>query len=167
MSKKSVNTDYIFNLLAGKWSLKRKFIDNIDKNFSGTASGITQFLRNNKNTLLYHESVIARFDNGVKTEGTATYKFCIKNNKIHQYLVSFIKNEIVENPMFELDFSYTNDHIYACSSYLCGMDKYKVSYSFLDDHKFNIIYTVLGPNKNYITETEFEKSQGTQNNVLY
>lgn len=37
------------------------------------------------------------------------------------------------------------------------MDKYKVSYSFLDDYQLNITYTVLGPNKNFITETEFEK----------
>lgn len=157
MSKKLVSAAHVLDLLAGKWSLKRKFVNNIDKELSGTASGITEFLGDNDNALSYHESVIAHFDNGVELEGVAFYKFCIEDSKIHQYLVSFIRNEIVEDHMFELNFSHTNNQIYACASYLCGMDKYKVSYSFLDDYQLNITYTALGPNKNFITETEFEK----------
>jgi len=157
MTKKSVNADYIFNLLAGKWLLKRKFVNNIDKVFSGTASGINEFLIYKNSTLSYRESVIAHFDKGIEIKGTTSYKFRIEDNKIHQYLVSSIRNEIVEDYMFELNFYHINSQIYARASYLCGMDKYKVSYSFFNDNKFNVIYTVLGPNKNFITETEFEK----------
>lgn len=157
MTKKSVDANHIFNFLAGKWSLNRKFVNNIDKDFSGTASGITEFLGNNDNSLSYNESVIAHFDNGTEIEGAAFYKFYIKDSKIHQYLVADAKDKTIEDHMFELNFSNDNNQIYACASYLCGMDKYKVSYSFFDDNKFNVTYTVLGPNKNFITETEFEK----------
>lgn len=157
MSEESVKVDHIFSLLAGKWLLKRKFINNIDKNFSGTASGLTEFLENNNNSLSYHESVVAHFDNGSEIDGTASYKFYIEDSRIHQYLVSSISDKTAEDYMFELNFSNNNNQIYACASYFCGMDKYKVNYSFLEDNKFNIVYTVLGPNKNFITETEFEK----------
>lgn len=157
MSKKSVDANHIFNLLAGKWSLKRKFVNNIDKDFSGTASGLTEFLENNDNALSYHESVTALFDNGVEMKGAAYYKFCIEDSQIHQYLVSSISNETIEDHMFELNFSNSNNQIYASASYFCGLDKYEANYSFFEDNKFNVTYTALGPNKNFITETEFEK----------
>lgn len=165
MSKKSVDANHIFNLLAGKWSLKRKFVNNINEDFSGTASGLTEFLKNNDNALSYHESVIAHFNNGVEMNGTAYYEFYIENSKIHQYLVSSMRNETTEDHMFELNFSNSNNQIYASASYFCGMDKYKVNYSFFEENKFNVTYTVLGPNKNYITETEFEKITITGENT--
>lgn len=154
---KTIAASRILNLLKGEWSLKRKLINTEDRDFSGSASGTTKFLERGENALSYDESIIVNFANGTEVTATATYKFQIEKNKLHQYLVTQTNTEPEENHMFELNFFSTHRQIYAIASYICGNDNYSVRYSFSNNDSFSITYTVSGPNKNYSTETEFER----------
>lgn len=158
MSKKFVSASHILDLLAGKWFLTRKLTNNINQDFSGSASGKTELLECNQGALSYNESVIVYFDNGVEANGTASYKFRIEEDKLHQYSVTRTKVDTIEDHMFELNFFTTkSNQTYASATYFCSSDKYIVTYSFSSEDRFNITYTVLGPNKDYVTETEFER----------
>ena len=154
---KTVTASKILSLLKGEWSLNRKLINTKDKDFSGSASGTTKFLECGENTLSYDESIKVNFANGTEVDATATYKFQIEEDKLHQYLVTHTNTEPKEDHMFKLDFFSTHSQICAVASYVCGNDNYSVRYSFSNDNRFSITYTVFGPNKQYCTETEFER----------
>lgn len=38
---------------------------------------------------------------------------------------------------------------------MCGMDRYKATYHFLERDSFILKYDVIGPKKNYVIKTEF------------
>lgn len=154
---KTVTASKILNLLKEEWSLNRKLINAKDKDFSGSASGTTKFLECDENTLSYDERIKVNFVNGIEVDATATYKFQIEEDKLHQYLVTPTSTEPKEDHMFELDFFTTSSQICSEASYICGSDNYSVRYSFHNNDSFRITYTVSGPNKNYSTETEFER----------
>ncbi len=156
MKKTPVNASDVFKLLKGKWSVDRIFDNKTNSDFSGAALGETT-LKAHNNTLLYNETIKTTFSNGTKAHGKATYKFQIKNNQLHQYLVTQTEKPSKEDHMFTLDFFMHSGKRYAEASYICKKDQYNVLYIFPNDNQFQIIYTVTGPQKDYITRTNFER----------
>lgn len=154
---KNIQSSKILDLLKGKWSLDRKLINKINKSLSGTASGTSEFTEDKKNSLLYKEAVSVHFNNGFESHSTASYKFQIEDGKLNQCRIISSPVESKEGYMFELNFFSDNSNILASSSYICGKDNYRVEYIISNNNKFVITYTVLGPEKNYTTETKFQR----------
>ncbi len=150
MAKQTIKSTYILKLLEGKWSLSRTLENSIDSKLSAEANGETTIEIVDDRTLSYLENVKTLFKNKIEIKGKASYKFQLDDGKLHQYT-----ND--ENYMFELEFFTHNSERHAQASYMCGQDRYNVEYIFRNNDNFTVTYEVLGPNKNYTTNTNFER----------
>lgn len=56
--------------------------------------------------------------------------------------------------MFALEF-YESEILKAKGKYRCGDDDYEAVYTFNDADTFTVYYLCVGPDKDYVIETEF------------
>ena len=138
--------DQIFKSFSGKWNLKRVL------GTYGVIEGLATFSTScDKGFILYREDFnISNFNqNSMHSHKEYEYQFnCDK-------IVKYFKSENVQRQIFyELKFLSNN---LAVAKHVCKLDSYDVEYNFKSLCNFRLKYTVRGPNKNYVIETEFTK----------
>ena len=138
-----------FKSLEGNWDFIRKIDNKFTAPLSGVVTGTASFspILRDPNILDYVENGALITISGHKNAVTQEYFYRLTDaNDIEVYFGS--GGEILEF------FHVINDGVIA--DHICRDDCYRVKYEFGDD-KFSIVYDVIGPNKNYISNTKFKR----------
>lgn len=137
----------IFNNLQGKWKVKRLLSG------YGTAQGVAVFSLHGKqeNYLHYREDITVK-----PTQIISPYIAYREYIYIYDPQTNNIIQKFIDNKLFcVLNFSISNNT--AQGEHLCELDHYKATYQFTNENIFNVIYNVVGANKNYLIETEYTR----------
>lgn len=148
-----------------KWKISRQIINYIDKSFSGIANGEAIFYKIEDDSALMHENVTVNWFNGSSTIATKSYLFITKScsNNNASLLIYYFKNPLLFQPrkivtkdqlaekilMYQVDNIIFSYGLSFNSTYICGMDKYKLSCTILSPDSFSMEYKIKGLNKNY------------------
>lgn len=147
----------IFGFLEGKWSMSRSILN------VGKLTGLAVFERslNNSNELFYKENGVFEFYDSLKCfEASREYIYRLKNEE--DIFVFFKERDELFHKFDIGNMSYCAENVqYSFSAvHLCQCDVYNVTYEFKLDSEnpeFCIVYDVKGPNKSYISKTNFKK----------
>jgi hypothetical protein len=136
----------IFKSLSGKWSLERIL------GAYGIIEGLATFSEGHEiNILDYREDFNISNFNQNSMRSYKEYEYHLLEDKI----VKYFKSENNSKRMFyELEF-LSDD--FAVAQHICNLDRYDVEYKFKNPGNFKLKYSVKGPRKDYIIETEFTK----------
>lgn len=146
---------HVFSLFEGAWSLRRKIIGH------GVMKGKAIFKKLDKSNLLtqelfYREEGIFELNDGNKVDIHKEYLYVLENDQLGVYffennkrgqlfhILNFVKNE-------------NKKQISATAIHHCCQDIYNVKYDIYSTNKFQIIYKVNGPTKDYISGTYFKR----------
>ncbi|KAM9970246.1 hypothetical protein ACTFIR_002094 [Dictyostelium discoideum] len=163
----------VYQSFAGKWSFNRNIIhqsvidvsqqftfSTVDKNNNNNnnnsndisiVSGIASFkqLDNDQFSYQYQEDGILKQPDNTTFNISQRYIYRLKDDIISVYF-----DEKPERLFQTLDF---NNSSLAKGHHLCGDDTYDAIYQLVSPKEFNLIYSVLGPKKNYKITTTFLK----------
>jgi hypothetical protein len=109
------------------------------------------------NTLHYKESGIFTLDSGRTFNCSQEYLYQYSEGQIS---VLFLKNQKPNGLFHVLEFTEllsSSAALKASGRHYCLHDTYEVLYDFGKSNRFNIIYKVHGPSKNYTSNTFFVK----------
>jgi len=138
--------EQIFKSLSGKWSLNRVL------GAYGEIKGFATFSESRDiNILDYREDFNISNFNQNSMHSYKEYEYHLFESKI----VKYFKSENDQRQVFyELKF-LRND--FAVAKHMCNLDSYDAEYKFSSLGNFKLKYSVKGPHKDYIIETEFTK----------
>ena len=144
----------IFGLMKGCWKVSRK-IQEPQKNWvTGEGKARFEAISNDPKVLLYKEE-LQILTNSEKFDVSKEYVFRYLENKISVFF-----KEKPERFFYSLEFQQPSNEvkvITAQAEHLCIKDLYKAQYKFFDDNKFELIYQVKGPKKNYLMTTIYDR----------
>jgi hypothetical protein len=140
----------IFSLFEGEWQFDRRITN------YGLAKGTACFKKMSFNYLEYHEEGLLFQTKGIKTYIKHSCCYRLVGEEI---LISLRHNDNKEEISFKLEFKpiKLNHPIVAEGKYICGKDNYQTRYIFHMPNQFTTTYNVNGPNKVYITQTEYKR----------
>lgn len=138
--------EQIFKSLSGRWSLNRVL------GAYGEIEGFATFSENRDiNILNYREDFNVNNFNQNSMHSYKEYEYHLFESKI----MKCFKSENDQRQVFyELEF-LSDD--FAVAKHMCNLDSYDVEYNFSSLGNFKLKYSVKGPRKDYIIETEFSK----------
>ncbi len=141
----------IFNLLAGEWIFDRIL------SVYGTVTGTACFQPLSPHILHYKESGQFTTPSQKTYRTSREYAYCYQ--EAPETLAAFFIHDARPDYLFhELNFAPLENGIAAASgSHACHDDMYYASYEFLHKDAFVITYLVVGPNKNYVSRTKFNR----------
>lgn len=164
-----VNRNFI-DFFTGSWRVIRTINNAIgpDLNVKGDAKFTPDTL--NLNQLHYREHMIIESQKSPLSDDSshlnkpivATQEYlyhCIQNHSENTIQV-FFQNSNVLFHQFTLIGALSTQNLpitISATPHLCGQDLYSTLYTFLNIHTFEIKYTVIGPNKNYVSKTLFNR----------
>ena len=130
----------VFNKLPGNWILQRAVSG------FGKMNGRAVFTTLKQNLLKYREE-------GVQESGVTFFREYFYQHQDQAIVIYF--DEQFSRPFQNLTFK----DLQVQSEHLCGCDVYKGIYDFREIAfgKFTITYEVEGPNKKYVTYTQYTK----------
>jgi len=149
----------IFNQLQGGWQFERVLRENVSLVSLGTAKGIANF-KPHHNTLSYkEEGILINSDHALlKVHKEYLYYYLENQDLIEKHTAH---NENSTGVMYTLKFDEAENFqsLYATGLHICKNDLYEAIYHFDTENfnKFKLVYRVKGPNKNYISETSYER----------
>jgi hypothetical protein len=140
----------IFPLLEGEWQFDREIPD------YGIVKGNASFKKESSDNLEYHEEGLLFHNNGIKTYIKHSCSYRLVGEEI---LILLRHNDNKEEISFKLEFKpiKQNHPLIAEGKYICGRDNYQTRYIFHMPSQFTITYKVNGPNKEYISQTEYKR----------
>lgn len=139
----------VFKDLAGQWTFVREIKNTYSAQLSGHVTGVAEFMhfKDLANVLHYVEHGDFITDNDHRNTVTQEYFYKFSDSgEIEVYFASAGK-------MLEL-FHVINDA--SITTHVCKNDRYHIQYEFYID-QFSITYSVIGPQKNYISKTIFKR----------
>lgn len=156
----------LFKALRGQWSFSRKFKNMSSQKSLGTAKGMAIFSPIENNVLAYEEKgeFTAQSGSTLSMEREYLYSYDPEKDTIEKH---FSQDKKPNGLFYSLAFSSDRLLKTATGDHLCKKDRYKASYSFqfegTEDNlkKFTLTYQVKGPEKDYESETVFEKKRST------
>ena len=153
-----MRTSRIFNQLEGNWVFTRIIHGpEIRAQVTGNAKFIRDSIDNNPSLFYREEGELTT--NNLTTPIYKEYLYLLSKTNISVY---FSNNKEQGNLYHTLEFQDAEKNIEtwkATAFHLCGQDSYNTEYIFQNkEEKFKIIHTVKGPNKNYTSDTTFERS---------
>lgn len=158
MKKLPQDAKSIFKYFDGKWTISRDIKNLFAPHYNGKAEGTLKITHTPKELLNYSEEVKVKFANGFEANGAQDYIFQLNKEKLSQYRAKSRGEKELEK-MYDLTFIPNKGRLLAKNEYKCGKDLYKVEYSINDYNNFSIYYTVIGPEKNYSTQTSFIREE--------
>ncbi len=140
----------IFPQLPGNWSFLRNF------STGDHVVGKACFKETAPNLLHYQEQGVLIHQGGQFTVyRDYFYSFDRLSNEINVY---FARNQQPDDLLHTLFFQEAINPIIAAGRHLCKNDCYEVSYHFLSEYRFEVIYRVKGPRKDYVSTTQYSKT---------
>lgn len=156
----------LFASLTGRWRFFRVFNERTTGASLGTASGEVNFVPQGKNVLHYLEKGEVTNPLGERVQAYREYLFKY-NEQRDEIAKHYAKDGKDDGLFYLLKFDHSSAYpkaVSATGDHLCVKDFYKATYEFFTNNegseainKFTLKYDVTGPNKNYITDTTFEK----------
>lgn len=161
-------------LLQGDWAFLRILKHRTEASllhsgfFEGIVSGTAKFTALPQNTLLYQEAGEIKTTAGKTIKAKKEYIY-LYNSRTHQMEKHFSACGEDTGIFYSLNFQATMTQegyiIAARGEHLCIHDRYQAAYLFKQDDysaesgltKFNLQYRVVGPKKNYISDTAYQK----------
>lgn len=134
----------IFRRLEGRWKFKRAIPEH------GTVEGLATFEKLNDdstNVLRYKEDGTFQTLEKKVFNVSREYEYRLNDEKISVYL----ENRLLHDLEFKTP-------VTAVGTHLCGGDVYDATYDFVDSQNFELVYRVIGSNKNYSIHTTFTRS---------
>ncbi|KAM9995431.1 hypothetical protein ACTFIY_001629 [Dictyostelium cf. discoideum] len=158
----------VFQSFAGKWSFNRNIVHKsvIDVSQQFTFSTVDNKNNNDNISIVSGTASFKQLDDefsyqyqeeGILKQPDNT-TFNISQRYIYRLKDDIISVYFDENPerLFQtLDF---NNSSLAKGHHLCGKDTYDAIYQLISPKEFNLVYSVLGPKKNYKITTTFFKN---------
>ncbi len=133
----------VFNDLKGNWILERFKDTELIAKANVSLSQLTD------NFLFYREEGTLLPE---QTNFYREYEYRLDANIIKVFFVN------QENKIFHaLNFSLNQGLLVANATHNCGMDIYRVNYTFYSVDELGITYKVYGPNKNYTLSTNLKR----------
>jgi hypothetical protein len=143
----------IFKSLQGKWNISRIIFG------FGRVKGVANFqeIESEKDALYYKEEGVLTMENGVELNVHREYVYRYENEKIKAF---FVENNKIDKLFHVLSFDNNENGcgIQANASHKCINDTYYARYNFFSEKQFKLTYNVKGPEKDYVSETVFDKS---------
>jgi len=156
----------IFSMFQGKWNFFRTLSDRATGVSMGTVCGQVTFTPIKTNVLHYKEEGEFTTALGEKLSAYREYLYTFNKEK-DEIEKHYSKNGEDEGLFYLLQFqsssSVNTKAVSASGNHLCLRDQYKASYEFIPNEdqesfsQFRLRYEVTGPQKNYISNTTFEK----------
>lgn len=153
-----------FKSLPKSWRYTRTLTDGISGASLGSVEGMALFTPahtsgENENILHYKEEGIFFSVLGKQIMAHQEYLYIYKQqtNSIEKH---FSKAGIDTGLFYVLNFEFLkqkSEAFGASGVHICTKDHYQAKYQFLSSSKFKLEYIVIGPTKNYISSTLFEK----------
>lgn len=160
----------IFKSLEGTWKLHRRLTSELPGYPSGTFTGSATFRRHDAfgaSSYLYHETGELVTETGftLRANRKYIYRYSAEDEKISAW---FVKEphpegqEEVDYLFHELEFDVAENRWIAKGDHLCDMDMYWAFYDFritgnADMAKWGLRYKVKGPQKDYLSDTAYER----------
>jgi hypothetical protein len=156
----------LFSTLQGKWGFFRTLSDRATDTSMGTVFGHVTFTPIKPNVLHYKEEGEFTTAPGQKLSAYREYLYTLNSerNKIEKH---YVNNGEDESLFYVLQFQSSPSAkakiISATGHHLCARDQYKATYEFSVNEnpellsQFRLRYEVIGPQKNYVSDTTFEK----------
>ncbi|MEO0510495.1 MAG: DUF6314 family protein [Verrucomicrobiota bacterium] len=152
MNKSDSLSEKVFFFFQGEWQIRRRFAGSYEGRLIGNA--IFTIDTSLENTYAYEESGRLETVEGQQFGSKQKYRYCLSGPAIE---VLKLENGDWE-PMHELNFVEEGAHIIASHRHLCGEDRYSVVYRIDLTGSFQMSYKVVGPQKDYLIETQFARS---------
>ncbi|KAJ9626922.1 hypothetical protein H2203_003379 [Taxawa tesnikishii (nom. ined.)] len=160
----------IFDNLSGTWKLHRRLTSVLPDFPSGTFTGTATFTPHsafNQSSYLYHETGELRTDQGhiLRANRKYIYRYSPEDDKISAWFVKEPHTEGEEDVDYlfhELEFEYNEGRWIAKGDHLCDMDMYWALYDFRraedgETKVWGLRYKVKGPQKDYMSDTAYER----------
>lgn len=150
----------IFSLFKGKWNFFRTLSDRSTGASLGSVQGKVTFTTIKPNVVLYKEEgkLTTPLGDKLQTYREYLYQYYAEKDEIEK---RHVKNGKDTGSFYLLKFqsdSTTNaTAISAVGEHLCVRDHYSAGYQFVTANTFSLRYEVRGPEKDYISETTFNK----------
>jgi len=147
----------IFYNLPGQWAIYRTINNKLDNILSGTVNGNAIFLPIKDDEIYYKEEGIFITTNNHRFNISKEYIYLYNHRKqtIEKY---FAKNQVRTDLFYKIPI---NDFNTCSASHQCNNDLYIAKYYFIYGtklDKFVLTYQVNGPLKNYLSTTQYLKS---------
>ena len=126
-----------FTDLEGRWKIHRKVHNSVGK-VSNLMEGLGNFLKTDKNELIYQEQLYHQIKGEKVVLATKFYRYLFERSSIS---IFFHKEE--------------NNRLFLVLP--CSNDKYKLNWSWINSKRFFMCYSVLGPKKNYLIKSRYIK----------
>ena len=135
-----------FTFLEGAWRFHRTI------STGATVEGTAVFAKrpDTDNTLDYREDGTCTMPEGSIFTAYMKYVYRFHNEKIS---VHFADDRFFHALQFHLE----SDPLTATAQHLCVCDTYQATYTFFERNRFQLLYEVQGPKKNYTIKTLFTK----------
>ncbi|THZ77310.1 hypothetical protein D6C84_08549 [Aureobasidium pullulans] len=158
----------IFKSFSGTWKLHRSLTSALPGFPSGTFTGTATFKPHSafdSLSLLYHETGELVTEQGYKLLANRKYIYRLSPDD-EKISIWFVKepapdgNEEVDYLFHELEFSLLDQRWIAKGDHLCEKDMYWAFYDFrLDNNmeKWGLRYKVKGPQKDYLSDSAYER----------
>jgi len=150
-----MNSLKAFNLMKGSWNMYRTITSPKFQPMTGAGKAVFEQFQENKNALLYKEELILQLSSE-SINAKREYIFRLIEDDVSVYF-----NENPERFFYTLKFApkTPSERVFdqAGGEHLCGNDNYKASYNFFDNDNFELIYKVVGPQKDYIMTTKYSR----------
>lgn len=160
-------------MFKGKWKIYRKIINYRDFSTCVIAIGEAIFYDFGNNNSLLQENVSINWANSSNSNATKSYLFRIENERENPNSLSiynfnqpvkllsgrhFTEDFLPERElMHKLDnFTFNSGSKYK-SLYICGSDRYALSFTIISDNSFAMDYNIKGPSKNYHIQSIYSK----------
>lgn len=148
----------IFRILKGAWRLRKLITDRRGHN-SFKIKGKAVFSEVGENELLFKEK--GEFDspsakNNVEVS-SSEYLYVYEDESINVYFFDKGKRQGL---FHKLNPEGRSESVFGCH-HQCNRDSHSTEYHFFSDKKFQIKHTVLGPRKDYVSETIYEREMSS------
>ncbi len=141
----------IFESLKGIWIFERKISEN------GVVKGKAIFEEVKPDILNYREKgTWLRLNQTFEISKEYQYQYHPENDKITVFFSDKPLRVFYEMNFISFADEKDSGHVSATGKHLCKKDTYKAQYKFINKNKFLLFYHVIGPKKNYTSETVFE-----------
>ena len=160
----------VFKSLEGSWKLHRRLTSKLPGFPSGVFTGSASFTPHgafNGSAYLYHETgeLVTETGYTLRANRKYIYRYSPEDEKISVWFVkepSMDGEEDVDYMFHELEFEVADNRWIAKGDHLCDMDMYWAFYDFRfaqsgDVDKWGLRYKVKGPQKDYLSDTAYER----------
>lgn len=132
--------------LIGKWHISRS-LALLDGTPQGSMQGMGQFELYEGNQLLYQEQLWHETKNEDILFATKFYRYHFSPDKISIYFYKEENNRLFMTlPLDQMK-----------GETLCNQDRYLLNWDWINEDHFLTRYTIMGPKKNTVIESEFKR----------